>query len=466
LTPQIATLLFALGITGLFLLGRDRKARTSKALWIPVVWLWIGASRPVSEWIAGGSDASAINPEQLLDGSPLDRFLFTGLVVLGVVVLCTRGRRVVSLLRANVPISLFFFYCGVSTVWSDYSDVSFKRWVKALGDLVMVLIVLTDFDRLAAVKRLLARAAFLLIPVSVLLIKYYPEFGRLYSPFTGEASYTGVTSNKNQLGYVCLLLGLGSVWRIVEVVRDGRGTDRNRNGPLVAHGVVLAMVIWLFGMANSMTSFACFLMAVTLLVAANVRAFRRRPWLVHLLVAAILAVSVSALFLNLGSGLVQTMGRDPSLTGRTDIWKLVLGMAHNPLFGTGFDSFWLGSRLERIWSVYWWHPVQAHDGYIDIYLNLGIVGLTLLAVLLVSGYLNILAAFRDDSRSSSLRLAFLVVAVAYNFTESAFHVMDPIWIFLLLSTVAVPGGWARIRPTKAVALPAPGQPVAALMGEA
>jgi hypothetical protein len=84
----------------------------------------------------------------------------------------------------------------------------------------------------------------------------------------------------------------------------------------------------------------------------------------------------------------------------------------------------------------------------------------------VSGYLNILAAFRDDSRSSSLRLAFFVVAVAYNFTESAFHVMDPIWIFLLLSTVAVPGGWARIRPTKAVALPAPGQPVAALMGEA
>jgi O-antigen ligase len=468
LTPQNATVLFAFGIMGLFLLARDGKARTSKALWIPVVWLWIAASRPVSGWLSGSggvsADASLGTADQLLDGSPLDRFFFTGLIAIGVIVLFMRSRRVGGLLRANVPILLFFLYCGVSTLWSDYTDVSFKRWIKALGDLVMVLIVLSDSDPLAAVKRLLARLAFLLIPASVLLIKYYPDLGRMYSPFTGEAASTGVTTNKNQLGYVCLLLGLGCAWRVLEAVRDRQGTRRSRSGLLIAHGTVLAMAIWLFWMANSMTSFACFLMAVTLLVAAHVRAFARRVWLVHLQVAAILIISFSALFLNVGSGLVQSMGRDPSLTGRTDIWKLVLGMVRNPLFGTGFNSFWLGKRLEKVWSVYWWHPMQAHDGYIDLYLNLGVVGLTLLAVILVAGYRNIVAAYRRDSHLNSLRLAYLVVFVAYNFTESAL-MMSPVWIFLLLSTTAVPGGWGRTQPRKAVTLPPLSPPVVPCLEE-
>ena len=76
----------------------------------------------------------------------------------------------------NAPILLFFSYCAVSILWSDYPDVALRRWIKALGDLVMVMIILTDPEPLAALKRFLARTGFLLVPVSVLLIKYYPDF--------------------------------------------------------------------------------------------------------------------------------------------------------------------------------------------------------------------------------------------------------------------------------------------------
>src|SRR5438128_11540843 len=106
----------------------------------------------------------------------------SGILADGMIVLLARGRRSATFLRANGPILLFFLYCSASVLWSDYPEVAFKRWIRALGDIVMVLVVLTDTDPSAAVKRLLARSGFLLIPLSVLLIEYYPELGRGYIP--------------------------------------------------------------------------------------------------------------------------------------------------------------------------------------------------------------------------------------------------------------------------------------------
>src|SRR5882672_2513728 len=452
--PWVATVVCVLGILGLFALDRDRQSQTSKALWIPVVWLWIVGSREVSLWLAvfgiGHAGTELNSPDVYLEsGSPPDRLVFATLMFFGVVVLVRRGPEVGRLLRANLPILLFFLYCALSVFWSDYPAVAFKRWIKALGDVVMLMVVLTDGNPYAAIKRLLARTGFLLIPLSVLLIKYYPEVGKGFKHY-GVPFYVGVTTNKNLLGIVCLIFGLGSLWRFLAAYRDRGGTHGTRR--LVVHGVLLAMVLWLFLMAKSLTSLSCFLLAGGLMVATSFGTRARKPWVVHFLVAAVVLVSFSTLFFDAGWFVLETMGKDPSLTGRTKIWDLVLSLSGNPLFGTGFESFWLGPRLERIWSVYWWHPNEAHNGYIEVYLNLGWIGVSLLAVLMVSGYRTTISALRRDPDSAGIRLAFFLVAVAYNFTESAVRIMHPVWICFLLATITVPGGWARVRAQKPVAL--------------
>ena len=177
--PGIATLTFAAGILGLFFLDRDPKARTSKALWIAVIWLSIAGSRSVGQWIAtlhGHSITDAASAESAYtEGSPTDRLAYSGLLLAGLIVLARRRQEVLGILRLNWPLAAFFLYCAVSIAWSDYPDVAFKRWIKALGDVVMVLIVLTDRDRYAAIKRVLAWTGFLLIPLSVLFIEFYPD---------------------------------------------------------------------------------------------------------------------------------------------------------------------------------------------------------------------------------------------------------------------------------------------------
>jgi O-antigen ligase len=194
-----------------------------------------------------------------------------------------------------------------------------------------------------------------------------------------------------------------------------------------------------------MTALACFLMAATLMVTTSLRPFARKVWVVHVLVAVIVALSASALFLGAGAGLVKAIGKDPTLTGRTAVWDLVISLNHNFLFGTGFESFWLGPRLDKVWSVYWWHPNEAHNGYIEVFLNLGWMGLALLILLIITGYRNAIAAYRRDPDVGRIRLAYFVVAVVYNFTESAVRILHPVWLCFLLATIFVPGGWTPAR---------------------
>ena len=88
--PAIASLVYWGVIVALVIWDRKHFSRTSIALWIPLVWIFIGASRNASEWL--GMGVTIQGAEQMAEGSPLDRLLTFGLLVAGLVVLSVRGR--------------------------------------------------------------------------------------------------------------------------------------------------------------------------------------------------------------------------------------------------------------------------------------------------------------------------------------------------------------------------------------
>jgi exopolysaccharide production protein ExoQ len=431
MSAWLASIVYVIGILGLSALGRDRASHTSKALWLPTLWLLVASSRMLSTWLAmaGVADVgwSAVSPNQLLEGSPFDRLVLTSGVLLGIVILFRRQDATI-VLRRSWPVVLFFLFGALSTLWSDYPSVAMKRWIKALGDLIMVLLVLTEADPTAAMKRVLFRVTVVLIPVSVLLVKYFPDIGRGYDPWTGRLMVLGVTLDKNLLGMVCLIAGLASASGFLLAWKH------RTKGPAISHGVLLAMTMWLLREANSMTSTASFILAGIFMVAIGVGMIARRRWLIHGLVMVVASVAWFALFHGQGE-LLEALGRDSTLTGRTEVWEVVLDLNSNALLGAGFESFWLGPRLEKMWSMYWWHPNQAHNGYIEVVLNLGWVGLGIFMVLMLESYRRMVTAVAEGHEVGALMLAYWLAAAIYNLTESAIRVFNPIWIVSLLMAV-------------------------------
>lgn len=440
MNPSVASLICACGIIALFYLDRDKTVRTSKALWIPVIYLWIVGSRPVSAWL-GVTPAAGTNVQ--LDGSPLDAVVVGLLLIAAIAVIVRRGKRALAFITLSWPILVFFLYCLISVAWSYHPDVAFKRWIKSIADLAMCLVIVTDPQPVAALKRVISRVGFILLPVSVLLIKYYGELGRGYTP-DGLAMNTGVTTFKNELGVTVLVVSLFTVWHVITLLRTRNLPNRGRH--LLAQGALLAFGIALFVMADSQTSIACFILGFGLILATELKITRRRPALVHVLCLLVLLTGGLTLFFGGGAGVASAMGRDSNFSGRTDIWAALIKAAPNAVVGAGFESFWISPNVLKFQHTLtaegWWHPEglnEAHDGYLEVFLNLGLMGVGLILWILIRGYRRALAAFRRNPSLGGLMLAYIIPAVFYNFTEAGFRMVYLMWIFLLLAIISAMG---------------------------
>jgi O-antigen ligase len=366
------------------------------------------------------------------------------LLAIAVGVLIGRRNRTRALLLGNWPILLYFSYCLVSLIWSYHSDVAFKRWIKAIGDLAMVLVIVTDKHPVAAIRRLVSRVGMLLFPVSVLFIRYYEDLGRGYTS-DGLRVNTGVTTNKNSLGIIVLVISLVVLWNLRSLLIHKDESNRGRR--LVAQGAVLAFGAALFWMADCSTGKACFLIGSLLIVGLNFRSIRMRPARVHALCLSMLFAGGIALLFG-QADIANVLGRQSNMSGRTEIWAAVIPAVPNSIVGAGFESFWISPNVQifqrTLLASKWYAALvkdlnEAHNGYIEVYLNLGWTGVCLIALILIDGYRRAFKAFKHNPELGSLFIAYMAIVAIYSITEAGFRMLNPSWIFLLLAIVGASG---------------------------
>ena len=211
MNPRLAFVLFAGFVVYALIRDTRRRQGVSAGSWLALCWMVIFASRPFSAWFQSG--VVYATSEGYLEGSPIDRVVSLLLILAGYVVLGRRRIALGAITRQNVWLLAFYTFCALSVLWSDFPFVAFKRWFKDFGAVVMALILLTDEDPVEAVKAAFVRCAYILVPFSVLFIRYFPDLGRTFFGYqSNRLMYVGVATHKNTLGALAFVSVVFLLW--------------------------------------------------------------------------------------------------------------------------------------------------------------------------------------------------------------------------------------------------------------
>ena len=179
----------------LFLLRQERResAGVSAAVWIPTLWMLAIASKPLAIWFGMAGDNES--------GSLPDRVLLTALGAAGIAVLARRRYDWSGALRRHGWLLALLAYMLVSTLWSDITFIALKRWVRDAIVVIMALVIMSEANPREALGSLLRRSAYILIPFSLMLVKYLSVTGRRLRA-TGPASRCGSGSRFTRTPWV------------------------------------------------------------------------------------------------------------------------------------------------------------------------------------------------------------------------------------------------------------------------
>lgn len=436
MSPNLALIAGIVGILFFFLLDRIvfKYEQGMPLQLVPLIWFMILGSRMVSYWF----DSQSMITDPYMEGSPLDRNLLSVLIVVGTIAVVRRKVYWVGLIRHNAWLVVFFLYSGVSILWSGFPFIAFKRYIKEIGTLIFVLVLLMDERRVVTVRRLIMRTTYVLVPMSIILFKYFPHLGRYYHVYSGELSITGVSVGKNGLGVLSAICAFTVSWVYLAMKPLVRGRIRTLFFFLIVSSYILSM--WTLVSSNSKTALVCFVAATGTLLILRQRWTTRNVRSVLLIFLG----SFGILFLLqittdiFGFLITQVLGRDITLTGRTDLWQELIRMSRKPILGYGFNSFWLGGRLAHLHSKHWWTPTQAHNAFLETYLNGGLVGVILITLVFLSTFQRTVRKLAQDYDFGVFRMAVLVFAVLFAITEAYFMVFHIVWFMFLLISIEMP----------------------------
>ncbi len=208
-------------------------------------------------------------------------------------------------------------------------------------------------------------------------------------------------------------------------------------------GAVALSVFILIGSRSFTSISVTFIGIMILLLFVLSRKFGKMGWVtVFAITAAVISAALFAqnnlLSESLANYMLESGGKDVTLTGRTDIWNQTLANINNreALIGAGYESYWLTKKADKIRYLLDWDFFSAHNGYLETFLQLGFIGLALLGFFLASTIVNIAKSNRESYEFCMLWTAFLAVSLISNAFESNFLVStDLYWILTVCASI-------------------------------
>ena len=393
---------------------------SQRQTWLDTIFVWFGLI------IYAGS---IITPLRILRGAaPLQpgesetvmaacQFLILGILIC---VVAARWQRILPLFRFMVPYLLIIGLCIASVLWSDYPIATVRRSI-TLAVCVIFGVYCYDSFGLARLTSIVSAIAIFLGALSIFISLIVPSIG--YDPTTEDKdAMRGVFSQKNGLADFMLL---GIACRCYQVIQD-------RRMPRFLGAVALLYLCIFFSRSVSSLLISTLVLVVVIWL---LLLGRPRARLVFAFVAISLFIILFFGSLFLPDEIFLALGRDESLSGRVPLWEGVLAtIGDRPLLGYGYSGFWNADSVDvqYLWQRAGWPAPDSHNGYLDILLHIGVVGLALYGWLWTRIIrLGILAQKAGTLPAATWILLFMLINALVNLAEgplpwaNAFTAMAP-----------------------------------------
>jgi exopolysaccharide production protein ExoQ len=365
----------------------------------------------VSPFVNGAASMRAVST----GGSALWDRLNNVLILGGCMIFVIRRHHAVFRLSGQMKLVVLFpvlalLFCPVSqqvtrTISSD---------AVLLGGILLVFYIMSRYTLNEVLELFLVLGTGTIV-ASILFALALPQYGR--DLMGGHSSaWKGIFSAKNYLGNMALFF-------LTVAVSYRPRTSFFRS--LRLWQILFCLIAIAFSRAA--TTYMLTTVYVAYAVTLNaVRGFRKKDYFVAFILLFVAFASVVAVAVLQPDFLFSLLGKDATLTGRTEIWNAVAGsIAKRPLLGYGYQAFWLGFKGEsyRIILTVTWALGQAQNGFLDVMLELGVGGLII--VLLLFGFafrdgVTCLLRSRDDAQLRAVEwyFAIVILTLIYNLDES------------------------------------------------
>lgn len=368
------------------------------------------SSGPLPLLLSGGAGQgiSEVSPDPT-DYSILQALFFVNYLVT-VLLLIARWKKAIYVATKDWTIGLLMGIALASLMWSSIPKITQVRSIALVGTSLFGLYLASRYTIREQLK-LLGWSFGIVIIMSFLFAFFMPKFG-IMSSGVHAGAWRGIYVHKNMLGK---MMAIGATVFLL-LAMDARS---NRWIPWLGVGLSVILLV----LSKSSSAIGNFLTIFALIPVYNTL-----RWSYHLLVPATIAVitigSIISLWLSTNAKvLLEAIGKDPTLTGRTEMWPFIIEMIQKqPWLGYGYNGFWhdWNSPGAYVWYAAQWTPPNSHNGFLDLWLELGLLGILVFAIGFGVNLLRGLKLFRiDRSWQSFWTLLYLTFIILANIGESS-----------------------------------------------
>lgn len=373
------------------------------------------------------------------------RMTMAGIYAWGLILITIRSKRVLGALGAAGPLLGFVVLAALSTLWSIDTIATLQRSFFLLVWTVLA-VYLGERYSVEQLASLLAVTLCLMI-MAVIALHYLSPTSIIdqrfaYDDAAHRGAWTGLSRHKNDFGSYMALAIIVLLFIRLPRFRAARFAF------IIAAAVLLLL-------SRSATSIVLCVVIVTVLIIWRATFVVRGLRFIACVASGVLVCAGIWIATTRPMVLIALLGRESTLTGRTQLWRLVMNaISQHPYLGYGYAAFWeppKGETLE-VWSRAGFLARDAASGYLDVCLAFGVLGLPLFLYILLHYFRHAVDYFKAHSTAIALWPATYICFFAlHNIFESS--LMDSWRSLPFLMLVAVGTSVAMRRRRSRVACP-------------